>query len=461
METGSVLTWSLAEVAGAIRDGDISAVEVVDACLDRIDRLEPTVQAFATVLDGPARDDAIEADKRRASGAELPPLHGVPFAVKDAFVYPGTRTTVGSTSLQDYEPDAPTAACIRNLQAAGAILIGKNNVGSGLAPPKLTPSRVAPTRNPWNLERTAGGSSSGSAASVALGMVYGSVGTDLGGSVRNPASFCGVVGLKPTHGLVSLDGNIFGMGTRAEHVGPLARTAGDIALLLGAMVGPDAPPMILDSALDSGEVRLAVADGGGMIEAVDDVRRAIEGAYAALADAGFRTTRISVPPNDEALWLLVTLFDEWEAYERAVPAPADQYLAYVAERLRLRRGRTQRSIDQRAVALTEAYDALFESHDVLALGTAPITARRFDETTIPWQGGEIATADLHSVNTWAFNLTGHPVVTVPVGFDDEGMPIGMQLAARRDEDALLLTVAQRYETVRGAFPFPDLEPSNT
>jgi aspartyl-tRNA(Asn)/glutamyl-tRNA(Gln) amidotransferase subunit A len=458
--TDPIETWSAVEVAGALRDGSVSAVEVVDACLGRIDRLEPTVQAFATVLDGPARADAIEADRRRASGAELPPLHAVPFAVKDAFVYPGTRTTVGSTSLQDFEPDAPASACIRNLQAAGAILIGKNNVGSGLAPPKLTPSRVPPTRNPWNLERTAGGSSSGSAASVALGMVYGSVGTDLGGSVRNPASFCGVVGLKPTHGLVSLDGNIFGMGTRAEHVGPLARTAGDIALLLGAMVGAS-EPLSVDGALDSAGVRLAIVDGGGMVEAVDDVRRGLEDAYAALAEAGFPTTRITVPPNDEALWLLVTLFDEWEAFERAVPAPTDQYLAYIAERLRLRRGRAQRSIDQRTAALTQAYDELFEAHDVLALGTAPITARRFDETTVPWQGGEIATADLHSVNTWAFNLTGHPVVTVPVGFDDEGMPIGMQLVARRNEESLLLAVAQRYESVRGAFPLPDLEPSNT
>jgi aspartyl-tRNA(Asn)/glutamyl-tRNA(Gln) amidotransferase subunit A len=456
-DAGPLATWSATQLATALREGTVSAADAVEACLARIEQLEPIVHAFLTVLDDAARADAAEADRRRLAGEPLPPLHGIPFAVKDAFTYPGTHTTVGSTMLQDFAPDRPAAACIRNLQAAGAIFLGKNNVGSGMAPPSLVPARVEPTRNPWNLERTAGGSSSGSAACVALGMAYGSVGTDLGGSVRNPASFCGVVGLKPTHGLVPLDGNVFGMGTRAEHVGPMARSAGDIALLLPAMAGQPVPPSTADP-LDPAGVRVAVVDGGGIMEAVPDVRRGLEDAYVAIATGGFPTTRITLPPNDEALWLLLTLFDEWKAYEQEYTvSDDDQYRRYIAERLRLRRGRSQQWVDARTEALRKFYDDLFRDYDILALGTAPITARRFDELVIPWDGGEIATADLHSVNTWAFNLTGQPVVSVPVGFDDEGLPIGLQLVARRGEDALLLRVAERYEQVRGAFPFPDVE----
>ena len=194
------------------------------------------------------------------------------------------------------------------------------------------------------------------------------------------------------------------------------------------------------------------------MEAVPDVLRGLEDAYDALATGGFSTTRITLPPNDEALWLLVTLFDEWKAFEQAYSVPDDdQYRRYIAERLRLRRGRSEQWVDARTEALRSSYDELFRDYDILALGTAPITARRFDELVIPWNGGEVATADLHSVNTWAFNLTGQPVVSVPVGFDDEGLPIGLQLVARRDEDPLLLRVAERYEQVRGAFPFPDVE----
>lgn len=450
--TGPITTWPATQLADAIRRGTVSAIEAIDACLARVEQLDPSIHAFVTVHAESARAAALDADKLRASGAPLPPLHGVPFAAKDAFVYPGTRTTVGSTRLQDYEPALPPAACIRDLQCAGAILIGKTNVGSGMAPPKLTPSRVQPTRNPWNPDRTAGGSSSGSAAGVALGMFYGSVGTDLGGSIRNPASFCGVVGLKPTHGLVSLEGNIFGMGGRAEHVGPLARTVGDVALFLGGLVG-SGEPISLAEPLDASAIGIAVVNGGGVVEAVDDVLRAVDRAYAALADGGFRTDRIDLPYHDEALWLLVTLFDEWEAFERASPT-TDQYLGYIAERLTLRRARTQQWLDTWTAEITRAYDELFETYDLLALGTAPITARRFDELTLPWRGADIATADLHSVNTWMFNLTGHPAITVPCGFDDEGMPVGLQLVARHNEEALLLQVAQRYESTRGAFPMP-------
>jgi Asp-tRNA(Asn)/Glu-tRNA(Gln) amidotransferase A subunit family amidase len=449
---GPLWSWPATRLAAGIAAGEVSATEAVQACLQRIDELEPAVNAFITLLPDAALAAAKVADDRHAKGEALPPLHGVPFAIKDAFTYPGTRTTVSSKHLMDYAPDLPTAASVANLEAAGAILIGKNNVGSGMAPPKLVPPRTPPTKNPWKADRTAGGSSSGSAACVAVGMVSGSVGTDLGGSIRNPASFCGVVGLKPTHGMVPLDGNIFGLGTRAEHVGPLARSAADAALFLGGLAG-QGQAFTLDDSFDASTVRVAAFDGGGLEPAAPDVWREIEGAYAALSDAGFPLRNVDMPSQEEAHWLFVTLFDEWEEFETR-NATTDQYLAYIAERLRLRRGRAQQSIDRWTAQLNAAYDELFESHDVLALGTAPITARQFDATTMEWRGEEIATNDLHSVNTWAFNLTGHPVVSVPCGFDDEGLPVGIQLVGRRNGEQALLGVAQRYEQVRGPFPFP-------
>ena len=297
--------------------------------------------------------------------------------MKDAFAYPGTRT-VSSTRLQDYVPDRPAATCIANLEAAGAILIGKNNVGSGMAPPKLVAIAVSADEEPVEVR------SHRRRIQQRLGCEC--RGRDGARQRRHRPRRLdpqpGVVlrrrGLKPTHGLVSLDGNIFGMGTRAEHVGPLADQRGRHrpvprradrqrrALLVEEPADPPASPV-------------AAFNGGGIEAALP----------TCCASWKARTTRSALPAStsagrharkEEALWLFVTLFDEWEAVRGATPT-SDQYLAYIAERLRLRRGRTQQSLDVDRRYLARSYDELFESHDVIALGTAPITAPRFDQLT--------------------------------------------------------------------------------
>src|ERR1041385_3633083 len=228
---------TIAEASDLLRQKQISPVELTKACLDRIDRLNPTINAFITVMHDSPLADARAAEAEINAGNWRGPLHGIPIGLKDLIDTAGIKTTCGSALFAERVP-TEDADIVQRLKAAGAVLIGKQNMQEFAYGGTSTSSYFGPVHNPWDVERIAGGSSGGSAAAVATGMCFGAIGTDTGGSVREPAAFCGIVGLKPTYGLVSTRG-VFPLSTSLDHVGPLCRNVTDTALLLQAIAGYD------------------------------------------------------------------------------------------------------------------------------------------------------------------------------------------------------------------------------
>jgi Asp-tRNA(Asn)/Glu-tRNA(Gln) amidotransferase A subunit family amidase len=454
---------SAANIAESIRNGHITSLEATTACLDRIRTLDPEYGAFVTVLADRALEEARSADAAVAAGRPLGTLHGVPVTVKDAFLMRGTPTTIGSPALLTYSPPGlQDATCVERLRDAGAIIVGKTTVGTMDAGSANRGVRVA--RNPWNPEYGASGSSSGSAVAVGLGMGYASIGTDLGGSIRIPASWVGVVGLKPTHGLVSQYGDVFGLCRSYEHVGPLTRTVHDAALILSVIAGRDpldptsrtlAPCDFTRRLVSPVERRMRigwVADGG-LMGAEDDVLTHVETAVKILAERGHAVSDISLPPFDLDLWYQAILAEEWDGYDHRW-TPADVYQAYVGSRLHRMARRFTATLTDRLDRLRRDYSRLFDEFDVLVAPTSPITAKPTDMQEIPWRIGHIEVGDIDMANTWTFNLTGHPALSLPCGFDSNGLPIGMQLAGRHLDEGMLLSLAAQLEHEVGGFHAP-------
>src|ERR1700686_111272 len=266
----------LAEVSVAVQTREVSPVELTRACLERIERLNPRLNAFITVTNVSALEEARKAEAEIARGEWKGPLHGVPLAVKDLIETAGIKTTAASAVLKDYVP-ATDAEVVRRLKAAGAILLGKLNLhefaygGSGII------GHFGPARNPWNTAHITGGSSSGSAAAVAAGLCYGAIGTDTAGSIRLPAACCGITGLKPTYGLVSLRG-VIPLSWSLDHVGPMARTAADAALMLQAIAYYDPqdiycrkfPPVYYPSAIEEATAGLRLGMARSFWNQVED-----------------------------------------------------------------------------------------------------------------------------------------------------------------------------------------------
>ena len=460
--------FSLAVAADLIRRGEVSSTELVDTCLARAAALDPVYHAHISVLTDEAREAARRADEDVSLGRPLGRLHGVPVTVKDAFLMRGTRTTVGTVGLSNYAPARQEdATCVQRLTAAGAIVVAKANVGSGMSRTNADSARLPTARNPWRPDHTPGGSSSGSAVSLAIGTSYGSVGTDLGGSIRIPAAFTGVVGLKPTYGRISQHGDVFGMATALEHVGPLARTVEDAALMLEVLAGRDPldptsldapPPAALSAVLhpDFGAVRLGFDVSGGQFGSEPDVGARVEAAVECLAGAGagISVESVRLPMFDIALWDEITLLNEWEMYD-AEGADGDLYRAYIRANLRRKRRKVMDRFSEIQGNIRAAYAELFERVDLLVLPTTPITAKPLGAMTYLWHGCELETPDLHAANTWMFNVTGHPAVSVPCGLSEEGLPVGLQLVGRHLHDDLVLGVAGIYERARGGFPLPE------
>ena len=454
------LCWMpAADLAAGIARRKISPVEAVDAVLARIEALE-RLNAYVTVDAEGARHAARGAERAvMRKGARLGPLHGVPFSVKDLVITKGVRTTFGTPIYKDNVPteDAPMVA---RLKAAGAIMIGKTNTPTFGWIGATHNLLVGATRNPWNLERTPGGSSGGAAAAVAAGLAPLAVGTDGGGSIRIPASFSGIYGLKPTFGRIPVHPP--SAAWSLSHVGPMARTVRDAALMLQVSAGPDerdasslpAPGVDFAKALRGGVkgLRVAYSDTLGYAEVVDpEVREACGKAARAFRELGCRVEEIDPGwPSPFAAW-------------RAIFAGgiATRLAPYAGERDKIDAG-LLRIVDEAlksppTVFVQAFFDRhawlaypcrLFERYDLLLTPTLarPAFAVGLDNATEI--DGRPVPEWAWSPFTYPFNLTGQPAASVPCGFTKGGLPIGLQVVGRRFDDATVLRASAAFEAAR-------------
>jgi aspartyl-tRNA(Asn)/glutamyl-tRNA(Gln) amidotransferase subunit A len=445
--------YTLASVSRAIASGDVSPVEVTKACLDCIARLDRPLNAFVTVTAEAALADARRAEREIGAGRRRGPLHGVPLALKDIFATAGIRTTCGSRVLRDWVP-AEDATVVRRLRDAGAVILGKLNM-SEFAYGAIH-SDYGPPRNPWNVDRFTGGSSSGSGAAVAAGLCFGATGTDTGGSIRGPAAYCGVVGLKPTYGLVSRAG-VVPLSWSLDHAGPMARTVDDTALLLDAMAGFDpadptsiaAPPEA--SAPAARALRIGVAREFFGDKTAADVAARVREAVRTLEPMVAGVEEVAVPLLDEMIgaWWTICLAEASAYHQETLRTRPQDFGPIVRERLQaglaipaVQYLQAQRL---RRAAVLE-FDALLAKVDLVVLPSAFSDAPRIE-------GADAAHASdtlrQRIAPTAPFNLLGVPAVSVPCGFSDAGLPVGLQIAGRRGEDRLVLAAARVYEQAAG------------
>lgn len=457
------------EQAAAVRGGQTSAVELVEHCAERIGQLDQQVGAFVTLTLDAAREQARDADRAVADGDDLPPLHGVPTAVKDLNQVAGVPTGFGSRALQGFVPTVSDVVVDR-LRAAGTISLGKTATPEfGL--PCYTETDVGPpARTPWDLERSAGGSSGGAGAAVSAGLVAFAQGSDGGGSIRIPASVCGLVGLKPARGRISngpLLGDITGLATN----GPLARTVEDVAALLDAMAGPSpgdphwapppAEPYLAAARQEPGRLRIGryaspVVSG---VEVHPHVLEAWEAASALLAELGHDVVDVAPPfgpellPEFEVLWSVSAAGVPVDPAREPELRPLTRWLretgrSHSASRF-TRAMATLQAGTRRAVTATAHCDAVL----VPTLAQPPAPIGWFTDAGDP-------RAEFDRMVSWTpftavYNTTGQPAVSLPLHVSPDGLPIGVMLVGRPADEATLLRLSAQLEQAR---PWRDRQP---
>lgn len=451
---------TIASVSAAIARRTLSPRDVVEATLARIERLDGTLRSYITVLADRAREEARRAEDEIARGRYRGPLHGIPLALKDIFLTAGVRTTCGSKILSDWIP-TEDATVVRRLAAAGAILLGKLNMHE-FAFRVPHPDYPVP-RNPWNLEHSCAGSSSGSGAAVAATLCLGSLGTDTGGSIRIPAAFCGIVGLKPTYGLVSRAG-VVPLAWTLDHVGPMTKTVEDCAIMLDAIAGYD-PADPASACATAGAfldglsrplagVRIGLPRQMLEVNVSQEVQTSVRSAAEVLRDLGMTVDEIDLPRVDDALAAQRTIIlSEAAAYHQAYfPAMADEYSPRLREQLALGLAIPAAQYVQaqriRRVVV-EAFGEVLRRVDLLLVPGAPVEAMPIGEQTLVVDGKVLQSPRAISRLTNVFNITGLPAIALPCGFSRNGLPLGMQLVGRPFADGLVLAAAHAYEHAAG------------
>jgi aspartyl-tRNA(Asn)/glutamyl-tRNA(Gln) amidotransferase subunit A len=447
---------SIAELASLMRARTVSPVEVTEAHLARIERINPTLNAFVTVMAAEAREAARRAEAELAAGRWRGPLHGVPIGVKDIFDTSGVRTTHGSSFYRDNVP-TEDAEAVRRLKDAGAILVGKCNTHEFAAGSTTNNPWYGPTRNPWALDRSPGGSSGGSGAAVAAFLCPGATGSDTGGSIRGPAAWCGIVGLKPTYGRVSLRG-IYPNALSLDHAGPLTRTALDAGLLLSAMAGYDRhDPTSVDlpvpdfaDGIDAGVggLRLARCPDLHFMELDAAVTRALDAATGVLAGLGAKIETVPFALAAEVQSTRDALgHGEFITLHRARFAERPEgYGPDVRQRL----AETRVTVDEyvRACRMREAicreFDELLRDVDALLLPVSPCEAA-FIATGMSRINGKDVALSMSLTMRNVINVAGLPAVAVPIGFGEAGLPLSMQIVGPAWSEAKILRIAHAYE----------------
>jgi len=433
---------SLVELAGMLERGETSAIAATEAVLDRIELLEPSLNAFATVTGDRALARARELDELHRRGGRVGPLHGVPVTVKDNLPLAGVPTTAGSPLLRDWVPET-SALAVARLEAAGAIVVGKTNLWEfAYGAPSTLAGRAV---NPWNAERTTGASSSGSAVAVAACLGAASLGTDSGGSVRIPASFCGVVGMKPSYGLLPT-GGVIPVSITLDHVGVLARAAGDVTAVLAAMVRLERMPA------EAGRTRLARVRSDALKPLSHGTATVLDAAIDLMGAAGAVVEEVTIPDLDEGCSVKWTIsgFEAAHYHRERFGPPSDSYAAGVRRLLEqgqdIRADEYERALTRRD-ELRAALEAALTGFDALVLPATPMSAPPVDAEV-----GETLLATTRC--TALFNVTGAPALVVPAGIDGDGLPVGLQLVGRIGSDAALLRLGVAFEERRGPLPPP-------
>ncbi len=420
-------------------------MEVVDATLARIERLNPHLNAFLCVLERPARQAARRAEAKVGRGVPLGPLHGVPVSVKDMILTRDAPTTAGSRIYGKGLESPSDAPVVTRLRRAGAILVGKTHLHEIALGVTSLNEHFGPVRNPWNLDRVPGGSSGGSAAAVAAGLGYASLGTDTRGSVRIPAACCGVSGIRPTTGLVPSEG-VLPLSWTLDQVGPLARSIEDAAIVLAVIAGGRRLWSRYRAALARRVEGLTLGVSEHHLRDVDpEVAAAIDDAVAALVGAGAERRDVRVPELDGSLEDSYIIGGA-EAVAHHDPILRERPEAYgPAVRARLEGGYALKAIDyvraqQKRERVVAAFDAVFRDVDVLVGATLPTAAAPIGAEEIEVAGRRESIIDAYMRLTAPQSMGGVPAASVPCGFTSEGLPIGLQLIAARHREDLVLTV---------------------
>ena len=467
---------TIGELAAQYRSGEATPTRVVEDYLQRIGALDSKVRAYLTLTQESAIAQAEAAEKRLRAGKPLGLLDGVPLAIKDVICTKGVRTTCGSRILEQFVPPYDATVMAR-LNAAGAVMLGKTNMDEFAMGSSTENSAFYPTRNPWDLARVSGGSSGGSAAAVAADLAAGALGSDTGGSIRQPAAFCGTVGVKPTYGRVSRYG-LVAFASSLDQIGPFARDVRDAALLLGAIAGhdpldstsTDVPVPDYLAALGQGIEGLRVGiPSEYFIEGMDpEVEKAVGTAVEVLKGLGAKTETVSLPHTDYALatYYLIAPAEassnlaRYDGVKYGYRAPGGKDLIQMYGRTRAEGfgAEVKRRIMLGTYALSAGYyeayygkaqrvrtlvrrdfQQAFDRVDVLACPTAPNVAFKLGEKEDPLQ------MYLCDIFTIPVNLAGLPGLSLPCGFTQGGLPIGLQLIGKAFDESTLLRAAHTYE----------------
>jgi aspartyl-tRNA(Asn)/glutamyl-tRNA(Gln) amidotransferase subunit A len=444
-----MIDFTITEASDLLRQKKLSPLDLTKACLDRIEQLNPILNAFITITRDSAIAEAEIAELEIHQGHWRGPLHGIPIGLKDLIDTAGVKTTCGSALFAE-RVSIKDAEIVQRLRLAGAVILGKQNLQEFAWGGTSASSYYGPVHNPWNVERISGGSSGGSAAAVASRMCFAAIGTDTGGSIREPAAFCGIVGLKPTYGRVSTRG-VFPLSWSLDHVGPICRSVADAALMLGAIAGYDRfDPTTVDEPTEkyieelnnSQRLRIGIARRLFFEDLDPDIETALERAVKVTRELSLDVRHIDLPDvpttiqapevfavHHEYFASTPELYGKWmrERLEQATKIDTVDYIDGCQEMHRLRR----------------SINDLFEIVDLIISPTtpvAPITIAEALEMPLPGPAGE-----LWLRNTRPFNVYGLPTISVPCGFTQQGLPIGLQIAGPRLAEGRVLAFAHAFE----------------
>ena len=460
---------SLTQLATEIRGGSISPVEVVDAFLERIERLNPQLNAYVLMLKETARQEAKAREKEVKEGKYRGPLHGIPMSLKDNIYTKGITTAAGSKLLANWAPDHD-AAVLERLRAGGAIILGKTNLHEWAKGSTTANPFFGTTRNPWKTDRVPGGSSGGSAAAVAASLCLGSLGTDAAGSVRMPASLCGVAGLKPTFGRIPHHGVVDGSGSWSfDTIGILTRTSEDAARMLEVLGGPDErdksslglpPQRPIDVDADLKGTRLGVVRRHFYEKSAEEVQRGVDAAIKVFERLGFSVEEVQIPHIDYApfLWSTISRSEAWASHRELIRTRPNDYSRGILTRILLGKfiGASHYLNAQRARSLLiKEFDEALSRVDYLLTPSTPIPAPTLQECQSGWlnvDGRKEEVGGIYSFLascTIPFNLSGHPTLSTLCGFSADGLPLGLQITGRPFDESGVLAVGWQYEKAAG------------